>query len=102
VVGPARLGGWCNAEPLGHRDGQIMIDVVELCHLPFPDLDVITFAQLEPVGGDDVLAFLARHAVVEQGRLAVVVLEALAALADLVTLDFLLVVPEDVLIGDRP
>jgi hypothetical protein len=62
---------------------------------------VITFAQLEPVGGDDMLPFPAGHAVVEEHRLAVVVLEALAALADLVTLDFLLVVPEGVLIGDR-
>jgi hypothetical protein len=34
MVGSARAGGWLDPDSLGHRDGQLVIDVVELLHLP--------------------------------------------------------------------
>ena len=73
---PAFSGG-VDADALGDRDGEVVVDVVEVLDHALAYVAVLDLAELEPERGDDVLLLPARHAVPEQRRLAVVVGEAL-------------------------
>jgi hypothetical protein len=78
-----------------------VVDQVELIDDARTDFHGLHVAEFEGVGGHDVFGLRRGPALPEHPRLAVVVLEALGPLTDLVAVHLLGLVAEDVLIGQR-
>lgn len=56
MVRLSRRGGRLDPDAFGDRDSEVVVDVIELLDLLLPDVHVVALAELEPIGGDDVLA----------------------------------------------
>ncbi len=95
--------GCGQAQVGGHRSGELQVDVgQDFVDFPSPDGLTLHLAQLEAVGLDDVLLLGRAHALEEQPRLGEMIAERVAALADLVRIDTLLVALEtSILCGRR-
>ena len=74
-----------DADAFRDADRELAIHEVEQYHHPLPDHRTLDPAELEACGIDQVRLFWLGHTVVEEARLAEIVLEALAARADLDT-----------------